>query len=219
MSYEFEVRWNPRAVQASRLTSRLLVQEELRRNLRAALGHLPAPTNEYEILVPQLPAEEKDDNDDMEMDMADAIALERKAQEAAELAVWRKQTKVLQRGLPRPPAGAIQALKSTLSLEEDGKNYVSSTEHADLSIRLEMVALLENDAAKYPVAEEGPAKDKKKGSGNNAASGKAQVDAPALEDFEEEELNEVRDSPVPSGAFLFDASRHARSSVCGGIRV
>ncbi|KAG0619416.1 hypothetical protein M758_4G138200 [Ceratodon purpureus] len=169
-----------------------LRQEELRRNLRAALGHLPAPTNEYEILVPQLPAEEKDDDDDMEVDMADAIALQRKEQEAAELALWRKQSKVLQRGLPRPPLAAIQALKSTLSLEEDDKNpYVSLIEHADLSIRQEMVALLENDAAKYPVAEEGAVKEKKKGSSNNAVSGRPQVDVPALDDFDEEDLNQA----------------------------
>jgi pre-mRNA-splicing factor CDC5/CEF1 len=186
-----------------KLTSQRFLQEELRRNLRAALGHLPAPTNEYEILVPQLPAEEKDEKDEMEMDMADAIALQRKEQEAAELALWRKQTKVLQRGLPRPPVAAIQALRSTLSLEDEGKNpYVSSIEHADVSIRQEMVALLENDAAKYPVAEEGPAKEKKKGSANNGVSGKPQVDAPALDDFEEEDLNEVRDIPVPSDSFL-----------------
>jgi len=157
------------------------------------LGHLPAPTNEYEILVPELPADENDDNDDMEMDMADAIALQRKEQEAAELALWKKQSKVIQRALPRPPIVAIQALKSTLSLEEDGKNpYVSSLEHADLSVRQEMVALLENDAAKYPVAEEGSVKDKKKGSANNAVSGRPQVDAPVLDDFEEEDLNQVR---------------------------
>lgn len=169
------------------------MQEELRRNLRAALGHLPAPTNEYEILVPQLPADEKDDNDDMEMDMADAIALQRKEKEAAELALWKKQTKVIQRALPRPPIVAIQALRGTLSLEEDGKNpYVSSLEYADLSIRQEMVALLENDAVKYPVAEDTPVKDKKKGSANNAVSGRPQVDAPALDDFEEEDLNQVR---------------------------
>jgi len=157
------------------------------------LGHLPEPTNEYEILVPQLPADEKDDNDDMEMDMADAIALQRQEQEAAELALWRKQTKVIQRALPRPPIVAIQDLKGTLALEEDGKNpYVSSLEHADLSIRQEMVALLENDAVKYPVPEEGPVKDKKKGSASNVVSGRPQVDAPALDDFEEEDLNQVR---------------------------
>ncbi|KAG0620103.1 hypothetical protein M758_4G189400 [Ceratodon purpureus] len=168
-----------------------LRQEELRRNLRAALGHLPAPTNEYEILVPQLPVEEKDDDDDMEMDMADAIALERKEQEAAELALWKKQTKVLQRGLPRPPLAAIQVLKSTLSLEEEGKNpYVSLIEHADFSIRQEMVALLENDAAKYPVVEDS-VKEKKKGSVNNAVSGRPQLDAPVLDNFEEEDLNQA----------------------------
>lgn len=183
-------------------TRYLFLQEELRRNLRAALGHLPAPTNEYEILVPQLPPDEKDDDDDIEMDMADAIALQRKEQEAAELAIWKKQTQVIQRGLPRPPMVAIQTLKGTLSLEEDGKNaYVSSLEHADLSIRQEMVALLENDAAKFPVVEEGSVKDKKKGSANNAVSGRPQVDAPALDDFEEEDLNQVRDILT----HLFDA--------------
>lgn len=169
-----------------------LRQEELRRNLRAALGHLPAPTNEYEILVPQLPIEEKDDNDDIEMDMADAIALQQKEKEAAELALWKKQTKVVQRGLPRPPLPAIQALKTTLTLEEDGKNlYVSLIEHADLSIRQEMVALLENDAAKYPPTEEETVKDKKKGASRTVVAGRPPMDAPPLDDFEEEDINEA----------------------------
>lgn len=173
------------------LTSFQFLQEEVRRNLRAALGHLPEPTNEYEILVPQLPADEKDEGDDMEMDMADAVALQRKEQEAAELALWKKQSQVIQRALPRPPVAAIQAIKSTLSLEDDGKNaYVSSLEHADLSIRQEMVALLENDAAKYPVTEEVVGKDKKKGTA--AVSKRPQIDAPALEDFEQEDINQVR---------------------------
>lgn len=176
------------------------LQEELRRNLRAALGHLPAPTNEYEILVPQLPADEKDDNDDMEMDMADAIALQRKEQEAVELALWKKQTKVIQRALPQPPLVAIQAFKNAL-LREDGK-----ISYADLSIGQEMVALLENDAVKHPVSEEGSVKDKKKGSANSAVSGRPEIDAPILDDFEEEDLNQVRDVAILKSSFYLTPS-------------
>jgi pre-mRNA-splicing factor CDC5/CEF1 len=189
-----------------------LRQEEVRRNLRAALGHLPEPTNEYEILVPQLPADEKDEGDDMEMDMADAIALQRKEQEAAELALWKKQSQVIQRALPRPPVAAIQALKSTLSLEDDGKNaYVSSLEHADLSIRQEMIALLENDAAKYPVTEEVLGKDKKKGTA--AVSKRPQVDAPALEDFDQEDINQAALLIEDEVKYLKQAMGHEDSTV------
>lgn len=189
-----------------------LRQEEVRRNLRAALGHLPEPTNEYEILVPQLPADEKDEGDDMEMDMADAIALQRKEQEAAELALWKKQSQVIQRALPRPPVAAIQAIKSTLSLEDDGKNaYVSSLEHADLSIRQEMVALLENDAAKYPVTEEVVGKDKKKGTA--AVSKRPQIDAPALEDFEQEDINQAALLIEDEVKYLKQAMGHEDSTV------
>lgn len=189
-----------------------LRQEEVRRNLRAALGHLPEPTNEYEILVPQLPADEKDEGDDMEMDMADAVALQRKEQEAAELALWKKQSQVIQRALPRPPVAAIQAIKSTLSLEDDGKNaYVSSLEHADLSIRQEMVALLENDAAKYPVTEEVVGKDKKKGTA--AVSKRPQIDAPALEDFEQEDINQAALLIEDEVKYLKQAMGHEDSTV------
>jgi pre-mRNA-splicing factor CDC5/CEF1 len=166
------------------------IQAELRRNLRAALGELPAPSNEYEIVVPDLPTEEKDEGDEMEMDMADALTLKRKEAAAAELALWRKQTKVLQRALPRPPPAALQALKNSLPFDEDGKApHVTLIEQADASIRQEMVALLENDAVKYPIIEEASGKEKKKGS---ASSARPQIAASPLDDIEEEDLQNVR---------------------------
>lgn len=167
----------------------IVIQAELRRNLRAALGELPAPSNEYEIVVPDLPTEEKDEGDEMEMDMADALAIKRKEVAAAELALWRQQTKVLQRALPRPPPAALEALKNSLPFDEDGKApHVTLIEQADVSIRQEMIALLENDAVKYPITEEASGKEKKKGS---AASARPQIAASPLNDIEEEDLQNV----------------------------
>jgi len=187
-----------------------LRQAELRRNLRAALGELPAPSNEYEIVVPDLPTEEKDEGDEMEMDMADALTLKRKEAAAAELALWRKQTKVLQRALPRPPPAALQALKNSLPFDEDGKApHVTLIEQADASIRQEMVALLENDAVKYPIIEEASGKEKKKGS---ASSARPQIAASPLDDIEEEDLQNAARLIEEEVRYLKNAMGHEDAS-------
>lgn len=158
------------------------------------LGDLPAPKNEYQIMVPDLPEEEPVEGDDMEADMSDVLARQHAEEAAKQAALLRKRSKVLQRVLPRPPPAAIEMMRASLAYGEDGKAApapVTLIDHADLLVRTELVALLEYDAAKYPMLEEESSKAKKKGAGKNAANGNPQVPVPVLEDFDEADLNDV----------------------------
>lgn len=171
-----------------------LRQAELRRHLRMGLGDLPAPKNEYQIMVPDLPEEEPVEGDDMEADMSDVLARQHAEEAAKQAALLRKRSKVLQRVLPRPPPAAIEMMRASLAYGEDGKAApapVTLIDHADLLVRAELVALLEYDAAKYPMLEEESSKAKKKGAGKNAANGNPQVPVPVLEDFDEADLNDA----------------------------
>jgi pre-mRNA-splicing factor CDC5/CEF1 len=158
------------------------------------LGDLPAPKNEYQIMVPDLPEEEPVEGDDMEADMSDVLARQHAEEAAKQAALLRKRSKVLQRVLPRPPPAAIEMMRASLAYGEDGKAApapVTLIDHADLLVRAELVALLEYDAAKYPMLEEESSKAKKKGAGKNAANGNPQVPVPVLEDFDEADLNDA----------------------------
>ncbi|BDA46189.1 Cell division cycle 5-like protein [Coccomyxa sp. Obi] len=141
--------------EASRREAR--AREAMEKNsLRAGLAGLPAPTNEYQIVVPELP-EDKDDGDvAMEEDAADVAARRKAAAKAKEEAELRKRSQVLQRGLPRPLS--LDHGPEVRSSEEAGK--LSQREAAEALLFSEMKALLQHDAAKHPVKES--KKDKKK---------------------------------------------------------
>jgi pre-mRNA-splicing factor CDC5/CEF1 len=160
-------------------------QEELRKNLRSGLMSLPQPKNEYQIVV-QPVQDEVEAEERMEEDMSDRMARERADEKAREEALLRKRSKVLQRELPRPPAGALEIVRGLIIRGGEGRgSFVPPTmfEQADELINREMLALLEHDNAKYPLEEK--EKEKKKG------KRKEKVYIPEIEDFEEDELKEV----------------------------
>lgn len=160
-------------------------QEELRKNLRSSLMSLPQPKNEYQIVV-QPVQDEAETEERIEEDMSDRMARERAEERAREEALLRKRSKVLQRELPRPPAGALEIVRALIARGGEGRgSFVPPTlfEQADELINREMLALLEHDNAKYPL--EDKEKEKKKG------KRKERVFIPEIEDFEEDELKEV----------------------------
>ncbi|KAL2653493.1 hypothetical protein R1flu_021621 [Riccia fluitans] len=131
---------------------------ELKRNLRAGLGDLPAPKNEYQIVVPNLPAEESEPVEQMEEDMSEVLARQRAEEAAKQAMLLRKRSKVLQRELPHPPPASVELMKSSLKTSEN----VTYLDEAEELIRQELVDLLEHDAVKYPVNEEAPTKETRK---------------------------------------------------------
>jgi pre-mRNA-splicing factor CDC5/CEF1 len=160
-------------------------QEEVRKNLRSSLMSLPQPKNEYQIVV-QPAQDEVEAEERMEEDMSDRMARERAEEKAREEALLRKRSKVLQRELPRPPAGALEIVRGFIARGGEGRgSFLPPTmfEQADELINREMLALLEHDNAKYPLEEK--EKEKKKG------KRKEKVYIPEIQDFEEDELKEV----------------------------
>ena len=150
----------------------------LRRDVRDGLSSLPAPRNEYQIVVPDLPADGDAGAEDAleEEDAADAAA-RRAAEEAAALAAeLRKRSHAVQRELPRP-AALPQALEGAAQLQA----APTALERAEALLRAELAVLLAHDIAKHPSAAAG---SKQADKGGRAAP-------PPLEDFSEEQLAEA----------------------------
>ncbi|KAD6795774.1 hypothetical protein E3N88_06670 [Mikania micrantha] len=179
-------------------------QADLRRNLRSGLTGLPQPKNEYQIVVQPVPEDTEEPEEKIEEDMSDRIAREKAEEDARQLALLKKRSKVLQRELPRPPASSLDLIKKSLIRgDEDKSSFVPPTliEQADEMIRKELLSLLEHDNAKYPL----DVKEKKKG--NKRASGKS-ASVPIIEEFDEDDLKEADEMIKEEAKFVRVAMGH-----------
>ncbi|XP_058097768.1 cell division cycle 5-like protein [Magnolia sinica] len=191
-------------------------QAELRRNLHSGLINLPQPKNEYQIVIQPIPEENEEAEDKIEEDMSDRLAREKAEEEARQMALLRKRSKVLQRELPRPPTASLDLIKQSLIRgDEDKSSFVPPTliEQADEMIRKELLALLEHDNAKYPLDEK-TEKDKEKKKGvKRTANGKPALSIPEIEDFEEDALKEADSLIKEEVQFLRVAMGHEEESL------
>eukprot|EP00898_Chlorokybus_atmophyticus_P003250 jgi/Chlat1/3926/Chrsp26S04028 len=117
----------------------------IRNELRSGLGSLPVPKNEYQIVVPDLVDEEQQE-EAMEEDMADVNARAAAVQAAREAAELKKRTLVIQRGMPRPASLVLMTVKPAEALRN-----LTALEKADELLKAEMMRLLEEDAAQFPM--------------------------------------------------------------------
>ena len=164
-----------------------------RGGLLAALSSLPAPKNEYDIVVPDAPAdkEPEDEAEPMEEDAADVDARREAARVAAAAEELARRSSAVKRGLPRPLALNLLKSRGTAAA-------VDPLQAASQAIDMEMLAALEHDAAAWPV-------DRKAANAMQqvvdadaapqevlaAAGGEARAEAagaPAVERFGEEDL-------------------------------
>jgi pre-mRNA-splicing factor CDC5/CEF1 len=126
-----------------------------RNELRSGLGQLPAPRNEYQIAVPDLPeglGVDGDDDDELMADgdvedAAERDARIKAARAAAHEAELKRRSQALQRELPRPVA--LDMIPSARSDAEVAGLGVA--ELAEELINREVLALLQHDSAKYPL--------------------------------------------------------------------
>jgi pre-mRNA-splicing factor CDC5/CEF1 len=175
----------------------------MRNDLKAGLSTLPAPQNEYQIIVPQMDGEDRGEAMDIdgigggipegffEEDAADTNRRVDGIRAAREEEERKKRSQVLQRGLPRPPVAMMKE-----SVEEGGGGGGGSV--AQKLIDKEMLNLLKYEEAEFPI------KDAKvvvmtTGSGNGSGSGGGMLESFELKDLEmasallKEELNRVRE--------------------------
>lgn len=156
------------AAQAINLSKSRADSRKASKRLASALSALPAPTNEFALVLPDLPAQSSDSKEDshMEEDAEDLMArAQNEAREARE-AAWKAETQVIQRGLPRP---------SVLNLPAPD----AAADPVAAAIDAEMVRLLQYDNAKYPP-------------GADASAVKRKRKLPALDSFSDFELSSAR---------------------------
>ncbi|KAK9818201.1 hypothetical protein WJX72_008746 [[Myrmecia] bisecta] len=167
--------------------------------LRSGLSRLPAPKNEYQIVVPEVEediAMDEDEGPAVEEDAAEVEARQRAAAKAREEAELRKRSQVLQRSLPRPISLALQPeVRPEREIEA-----LPPREVAEQLLSREMTLLLSHDAAKYPI------KEKKRDKKSKKRDREDDSGAPALEDFDESELEEA-------AALLRAETSHVRSAM------
>lgn len=109
--------------------------EVLRAELRKGLASLPAPRNEYQIVMPELEGEAEEEA--MEEDASNLLEARRMAEAAALEAALRRRSHAVQRGLPRP-ASAPAALST------------GAASAAEEMLRCELARLIAHDAELYP---------------------------------------------------------------------
>jgi len=152
----------------------------LKSELRSGLGLLPAPKNEYQIMVPEMPEEMQDGEEPIEEDQADVEAKRAQMEKEAHEREMRKRSKAIQRELPRPLT--LDGMPDQPSAREMGR-AAPELQHAAQLLAAEMKQILQHDAVKYPLK-----KDKKP------------REVPPLESMEEEALREA--------AFLIEEEAH-----------
>ncbi|XLR67496.1 hypothetical protein S83_018168 [Arachis hypogaea] len=159
---------------------------DMKRSLRSGLSSLPHPKNQYQIVMQPVPEDAEELEEKIEEDMSDRIAREKAEEEARQQALLKKRSKVLQRGLPRPPEASLELIKNSLvRADGDKSSFVppTSIEQADELIIKELLTLPEHDNAKYPLDE---MVNKEKNKGTKRAINEPIVSV--IEDFQEDEI-------------------------------
>ncbi|KAL2555659.1 Cell division cycle 5-like protein [Forsythia ovata] len=189
-----------------------LRQSDMRKELLFGLKNLPQPKNEYQIVIQPIPDDNEEAEEKIEEDMSDRIAREKADEEARQQALLKKRSKVLQRGLPRPPPTSLNLIRNSLiRADEDKSSFVPPTliEQADDMVRKELLSLLEHDNVKYPLEEKA---DKEKKKGIKRTANTKSVAVPMIEDFEENELTEADNIIKEEAGFLRVAMGHESES-------
>ncbi|KAL1546835.1 Cell cycle serine/threonine-protein kinase cdc5/MSD2 [Salvia divinorum] len=193
-----------------------LRQSDSKKELIFGLKNLPQPKNDYQIVIQPLAEEDEEPEEKIEEDMSDRIAREKAEEEARQQALLKKRSKVLQRGLPRPPVASLDLIRNTLMrADEDKSSVVPSTlvEQADELVRKELLTLLEHDNIKYPLDEKAT-KEKKKG---KRAAKENSVDVPTIDEFGEDELKEADKFIEDEVRYLRVAMGHENESFDGYV--
>ncbi|KAH0532085.1 hypothetical protein TsFJ059_000823 [Trichoderma semiorbis] len=120
-----------------------LRQMAMQNQLRAGLAALPKPKDtEWEFEIPEDQVDSAAGDEAMEEDAAERDRRERQRREAEEALERRRQTQVIQRGLPRPVV---------VNLTELLKRAKDIADPSAALIAVETATLMANDATKFPL--------------------------------------------------------------------
>lgn len=162
-------------------------QKQMKEALREKLSTLPAPKNDYEIVVPddEMDTNETGANEPSVEDQADIDARIIADEEAANAAELARRSQAIQRKLPRPLEINTAILRP--STEMTG---LTDLQKAEELIKQEMVTMLHFDAAKDPVVPPAGVTVKKLPSLQQL---QAYLDQHPYEDMDEDDLKESTD--------------------------
>lgn len=130
-------------------------QKQLKSSLREGLATLPAPRNDFEIVVPEHNEEEPNDISEEKQiedqtDVDARILAEKEAQRQRELA---KRSQTIQRALPRPTEVNTKILRP-----QSEKQNLNDLQKAEELIKHEMITMMLYDSIKDPIPGQSQAK-------------------------------------------------------------
>ncbi|KAK4048219.1 Pre-mRNA-splicing factor cef1 [Microbotryomycetes sp. JL201] len=135
--------------------------QDVKSQLRAGFASLPAPANNFELVLPE-DDEQAQQDDEVAQAMRIEDASEREARlkairEAEEQKALARRSQAVKRNLPRPIEFDAATYLARLDLTKDDDDASSAQQERDIAeierlIAVEMVKLLEHDSITYPVA-------------------------------------------------------------------
>lgn len=124
-------------------------QLALRQQLRMGLSTLPAPSNEYKLLMPEIEEEEGENDDDKIVeDSEDTLRRHQDAIKAQEALKLRLRSQVLKRSLPRPLGvnrGFVEPDEADAALPDEDLRQAAK------EVRQEVLRMLVHEAMEYPI--------------------------------------------------------------------
>ncbi|UJR33245.1 hypothetical protein I4U23_020700 [Adineta vaga] len=129
-----------------------LKQREVKQQLRHHLSRLPKPKNDYEIVLPDSAGQKTDEDqmdtsNDKDEDQADIDQRRRDERRRKEQELFKRQTQVVQRDLPRPNDVNVTILRPA-----NAEGPMTDVQKAEELIKQEMLILLHYDAVNNPPA-------------------------------------------------------------------
>ncbi|NXG10099.1 CDC5L protein, partial [Sakesphorus luctuosus] len=168
------------------------MERESREHLRLGLMALPAPKNDFEIVLPENAEKELEEHEVDETFVEDAADIEarkqalREAERAKEL---KRMHKAVQKNLPRP-SEVNETILRPLNVEPPLTDLQKSEE----LIKKEMITMLHFDLLHHPFGEQPSGKKGKgPGFGNNNAEHMAYLEQNPYEKFSKEDLKKAQD--------------------------
>lgn len=168
------------------------MERESREHLRLGLMALPAPKNDFEIVLPENAEKELEEHEVDETFVEDAADIEarkqalREAERAKEL---KRMHKAVQKNLPRP-SEVNETILRPLNVEPPLTDLQKSEE----LIKKEMITMLHFDLLHHPFGEQFTGKKGKgPGFGSNNAEHMAYLEQNPYEKFSKEDLKKAQD--------------------------
>ncbi|XP_070568591.1 cell division cycle 5-like protein [Ptychodera flava] len=123
-------------------------QRELKSHLKKGLAGLPAPKNDFEIVIPESDDQERDESEGDSNFVEDAADVDSKLvarRNAEQEREWKRQSMVIQRALPRPTDVNTSILRPA-NIDQP----LTDLQKAEELIKQEMITMLHRDSLKHP---------------------------------------------------------------------